>query len=239
MTFRLTKVTTLFACLLVTARCGEGVAGEIRLADFTGDAVVVDGIQLTTRTFGDGGRILGGKELYTSSPTSSPFSLAPTDGDPQGFVGASLGTLLSAFIPGPMTISFANAPVRPNRVGLLVENYGVAPYYDHLMVELFMEDESSTYYEYSSGRRLLAYQESSPIVSMMVHWSPGNYFAGDGPRVSFDDLRYEVVAVPEPATGVLATFAVVGIACSLLGKTLRRKKVTEASSRSFVMKADN
>jgi hypothetical protein len=106
---------------------------------------------------------------------------------------------------------------RPNRVGLLVENFGSAPYYGRLGVSLTLEGGGSSYYEYGSGRRLLAFQETAGIVDMNLRWYPGISY-GDGPRISVDDLRYETVAVPEPSAYALG---VIGVAATRL---MRRRK---------------
>jgi hypothetical protein len=216
---------------------GSSRAGEIYLSDFSGNESVVDGSGFYVGTIAPGVRMYGGKEgtvFYWSGnssywPQSSdyPFSSSPTDGDPNGFSGASGTGYLSTFLPPGgyywplgLTFSFSDMVQRPNRVGLLAANFGSAPYYDKIAVSLTLEGGGSSYYEYGSGCRLLAFQEEVGIVEMNLRWSPGISY-GDGPRVSVDDLRFETVPVPEPTTLIPGAC---GLACSGWRAWRRRKR---------------
>jgi hypothetical protein len=206
--------------------CRSSCAGEIYLSDFSGNESIVDGSSFSSINIAPGVQLLGGKErsMYSVSNAQYPFLFPPTDGDPAGLSGASGTGWLSTFLPPGghywplgLTFSFAGMTERPNRVGLLVEHFGSAPYYNRMGVSLTLEGGGSSYYEYDSGRRLLAFQEAAGIVEMNLRWSPGFWF-GDGPRISVDDLRYETVAVPEPSAYALG---VIGVAATGL---MRRRR---------------
>jgi hypothetical protein len=226
-------VSLALSILLYRSSC----AGEIYLSDFSGNESVIDGSRFYFGTIAPGVRMYGGKDgtvfywsansSYYPQSSSYPFSSSPTDGDPDGFSSASGTGYLSTFLPPGgyywplgLTFSFSEMVQRPNRVGLLAENFGLAPYYDKIGVSLTLEGGGSSYYEYGSGRRLLALQEEVGIVEMNLRWSPGISY-GDGPRISLDDLRYETVAVPEPATYAMV---LAGLACGGYSMFRRRKR---------------
>ena len=99
----------------------------------------------------------------------------------------------------------------PRRVGLnldAVGNYvntpaGIALQTATLRVDLHLMDASVVTQFYDTPiRQLIAFESSEPIDQMRFSWATS--FTGDGPGMSIDDIRFEVV--PEPSfLGVAAS----------------------------------
>jgi len=209
--------------------------GEITLGQFSGNETVINmseipggGLQGALGAPADnwtgtvkGVKFVGGKEMWIGGRTagslnSNPFQNPPTEGDPQGFTGASLGSWLSFFTPSypqyTFILDFIALPELPKRVGFLWEAGRTNPLTPQSVFTATVQyaDQSSASYSFPvQASRLFALESDLAIRSIGFNWSPT--VQSDGPRVSIDDVRFE--AVPEPATYLLGSAAIAGVMC--------------------------
>ena len=223
------KVFTLIAALFFSGAVSQ--AGTILLNEFSGQETVIDiseipagGLQgslahppdnwsrLVRGVYFDRGKDfnLGGR-TQNMNDAGNPFRQAPLGGDPNGFSTASYGSWLSMTLPGGFALDFSGLSEMPRRVGLnldAVGNYvntpaGIALQTATLRVDLHLMDASVVTQFYDTPiRQLIAFESSEPIDQM--RFSCATSFTGDGPGMSIDDIRFEVV--PEPSfLGVAAS----------------------------------
>jgi hypothetical protein len=232
---------TVLMILLVTTLAADRRAesAQILLSQFSGQENLIDAHRFSRAVSSSGMNdlgepwttasgtvsIYGGKEgyLFTDRNSEYPFSYPPTAGDPLGFSQASGSSYLRTFVVWPLHISFASLADRPRRVGFLMEHAGGPPQYENLAVDVNREDGSSSVYEYPASRRLVAFEETVPIESIVIHWSSG-YTWGDGPRVSLDDIRFE--AVPEPSGFVIGGTAAVMLSVVYMARHKQRHRLS-------------
>jgi hypothetical protein len=240
-------LTRAFLTSIIGSAClGQACATEISLNQFSGNETVINMSEIpgggqqgalgapadTWNRTVKGVKFVGGKEMWIGGRTagtlnSNPFQNPPTEGDPQGFSGASLGSWLTFFTPSPapyvFSLDFSGLPEMPRRVGFLWEAGRTNP--------LSAESTFTATVQYSDGppasysfpvqaSRLIAVESDVAIRSIGFSWSPPVNF-GDGPRVSIDDIRFE--AVPEPASPCLVSIGLAALA-SLAWRSSRRRQ---------------
>ena len=209
--------------------------GEITLRQFSGNETVITmseipggGQQGSLNVPADnwsrtvkGVKFVGGKEMQIAGRTAgelnyNPFQDPPTEGDPQGFTGASLGSWLSFFTPSypqyTFSLDFIALPELPKRVGFLWRAEGtnrLGPESTFTATVQYADQSSASYSFPVQASRLFALESDLAIRSIGFNWSPS--VQSDGPRVSIDDVRFE--AVPEPATYLLGSAAIAAVMC--------------------------
>jgi hypothetical protein len=175
----------------------------------------------------------------------TPFAYPPTDGDVNGFAGASKGVALQVEVPDAlgvsygMTMDFRYLTELPNRVGFLSsfsDTYYGSPGGNvtnpnvRLQVSILRGDSTASSYLYEAGSRLIAFEEVAGIakVSFSTVGLLNSFYGVYSPWVTVDDVRFEAVptleAVPEIDPNSLGS--VLALVLGSLGLIERRRRST-------------